>query len=56
MFAPSSFAKSDMLNHHYPILKESFVESMKILNTWFDESHFVNVDTSARWPVVYWCF
>lgn len=41
-----------MLNYQYPFLKSSpFLEPIKTQNTWFDESQFVNVDSSAQWPV-----
>ncbi|CAK8542111.1 unnamed protein product [Lathyrus sativus] len=52
-FAPSSFAKPDMLNYQYPFLKASpFVEPMKTQNKWFDDNQFVNVDSSAQWSPV----
>ncbi|CAI8604422.1 unnamed protein product [Vicia faba] len=51
-FAPSSLAKPDMLNCQYPFLNSSpFGEPVKTRKNWFDETQFVNVDSSPQWHV-----
>jgi len=49
---PSSLAKPDVLSFQCPFLKPSLsAESMETQNKWFDDNQFVNVNSSAQWPV-----